>query len=235
MKRLSHPLGEIQVTHKRIRHLYLRLGETPDTLRVSAPLRFGDAEIHAFVSARSEWVRRQREKMARRPTGFDSGTLADQFHLFGRSYRLETAHDPVLRPGKAMVHSVDERLVITTRRNDPSTAWLALREHCRALLDQTLCDRVPHWAERMMLPVPVHRIRRMRTRWGSCNIRDRRIWLNLELVRMPPEVIDLVVVHELAHLFERGHNRRFYAVMDHAYPDWRRWEPALSEYGIIGL
>ena len=87
----------------------------------------------------------------------------------------------------------------------------------------------------MRLPHPETRIRRMSSRWGSCNIRARRIWLTLELIRLPIEAIDLVIVHELAHLIERGHNRRFYAVMDAAWPDWRRWEATLAEYGIIGL
>ncbi|MFO7581180.1 M48 family metallopeptidase, partial [Guyparkeria sp.] len=174
--RIEHPLGEIEVTRKRIRNLYLRLGETPDTLRVSAPSRFGDAEIHAFVSARSGWVRRQREKMNRRPPGFDTGALPDLFHLLGRPHALETAHDPDLHPGKATVSTEGDRLVITSREGDGTSARSALRNHCRDLLSRTMHDRVPFWAERMALPVPEYRIRRMKTRWGTCNIRDRRIW-----------------------------------------------------------
>jgi len=118
---------------------------------------------------------------------------------------------------------------------DPLHARELMRRHCRARLQGVLEQRVPHWAERMALACPETRIRRMKTRWGSCNIRAGRIWLNLELARLPIEAIDLVVVHELAHLIERGHNRRFYSVMDAAYPEWRHWESALTAYGIIGL
>ena len=71
-------------------------------------------------------------------------------------------------------------------------------------------------------------VRRMRSRWGSCNIRARRIWLNLELARRRPEYLEYVVVHEMVHLLERGHNRRFYAFMDMFLPNWRAIRAALN-------
>jgi hypothetical protein len=61
----------------------------------------------------------------------------------------------------------------------------------------------------------------MRTRWGSCNIRARRIWLSLELARKPVECLEYVLVHELVHLLERRHNQRFIAYMDQFLPTWR--------------
>ncbi len=73
----------------------------------------------------------------------------------------------------------------------------------------------------------------MTTRWGTCNVRARRITLNLELARREPELLEYVVVHELAHLIESGHNARFYAVMDRALPDWRLKRRALNEGGIV--
>ncbi len=72
----------------------------------------------------------------------------------------------------------------------------------------------------------------MTTRWGTCNVKARRITLNLELARREPELLEYVVVHELAHLIEAGHNQRFYAVMDRALPDWRLLRKALNEGGI---
>ena len=61
----------------------------------------------------------------------------------------------------------------------------------------------------------------MRTRWGSCNIRERRIWLNLELAKKSRQCIEYVLVHELVHLLERSHNDRFKGLMDNFLPDWR--------------
>lgn len=103
-------------------------------------------------------------------------------------------------------------------------------------LRRDLKRRVPQllasWAPVVGVPVPDFTIRRMTTRWGTCNIAARRITLNLELARREPELLEYVVVHELAHLVERGHNGRFYAVMDRALPEWRLLRKALNHGGI---
>ncbi|MEJ1336322.1 MAG: M48 family metallopeptidase, partial [Candidatus Sedimenticola sp. (ex Thyasira tokunagai)] len=64
-------------------------------------------------------------------------------------------------------------------------------------------------------------IKKMKTKWGSCNVEQRRIWLNLELAKKPPECLEYILVHELVHLIERNHNQRFIEWMDQFLPDWR--------------
>jgi len=64
-------------------------------------------------------------------------------------------------------------------------------------------------------------VRRMKTKWGSCNARAHRIWLNLELAKKPVRCLEYLVVHELAHLVEPDHNSRFIAIMDTHMPKWR--------------
>lgn len=235
IRRLAHPLGEVQVTRKAIRHLYLRLDAESGALRVSAPRRISDVQVLAFIDDRARWIERQRARQAKQPPAFGATTLPDTIHLLGRGHALEQVICPDLPAGRARVTLDADRLRIHCGSDDPQVARLALREHCRGQLREELERRVEPWARSMGLATPIYRIRRMRTRWGTCNIRDRRLWLNLELARMPVEVIDLVVVHELAHLIERGHNARFYRIMTRHYPAWRDWEPELSRYGIIGL
>jgi predicted metal-dependent hydrolase len=94
-------------------------------------------------------------------------------------------------------------------------------EAMRAQLKETVPPLVEYWADRMGLPMPTLAFRRMTTRWGSCNTQTKRITFNLELGRRDPELLEYVVVHELAHLIERGHNARFYEVMDEYLPEWR--------------
>lgn len=64
-------------------------------------------------------------------------------------------------------------------------------------------------------------IKKMRTKWGSCNIEAKRIWLNLELVKKPIECIEFIIVHELVHLLERSHNKIFVNYMNKFMPKWR--------------
>jgi predicted metal-dependent hydrolase len=64
-------------------------------------------------------------------------------------------------------------------------------------------------------------IKKMRTKWGTCNTTAKRIWLNLELAKKPVECIEYIIVHELVHLLERSHNDRFVALMNEHMPKWR--------------
>ena len=70
--------------------------------------------------------------------------------------------------------------------------------------------KIAHWG-----------VKRMKTKWGSCNAESGRIWLNLELAKKPVQCLEYIVVHELAHLVERHHNERFMAIMDQHLPQWR--------------
>ncbi|MBN2176777.1 MAG: M48 family metallopeptidase [Demequinaceae bacterium] len=88
------------------------------------------------------------------------------------------------------------------------------------------------WAPRLGVPVPDFTIRRMTTRWGTCNVQARRITLSLELARREVELLEYVVVHELAHLIERGHGPAFHAIMSQALPEWRLLRKALNEGGL---
>jgi predicted metal-dependent hydrolase len=76
-------------------------------------------------------------------------------------------------------------------------------------------------AERTGSPIAHEAVKRMKTKWGSCNIEARRVWLNLELVKKPPQCLEYVIVHELAHFFERNHSDRFVALLDQKLPLWR--------------
>ena len=218
---------------KRIRHLYLRLDPADGSLRVSAPAGTTDRAIRRFVTSRADWIARQRSRLADRPARLGENALPETLHLLGQTHPVRFSFFFFWCTRHGRVEIRDAAVHVSSR--DSLQARALMRRHCRARLQGVLEQRVPHWAERMALACPETRIRRMKTRWGSCNIRAGRIWLNLELARLPIEAIDLVIVHELAHLIERGHNRRFYSVMDSAYPDWRHWESALTAYGIIGL
>ena len=94
-------------------------------------------------------------------------------------------------------------------------------EHMRAELYERIGPLMAYWADRMKLPQPSFAVRRMRTRWGTCNVQRRHVTVALELARRDDEMLEYVIVHELAHLFEAGHGPAFYAVMDRYLPNWR--------------
>ena len=80
---------------------------------------------------------------------------------------------------------------------------------------------IDKWEPRIGVTVADWRIRRMKTRWGTCNPRARRIWLNSELAKKPVSCLEYVVVHEMIHLLERDHSDRFRRILDRSMPTWR--------------
>jgi hypothetical protein len=117
----------------------------------------------------------------------------------------------------AWIAKHQERIASQPQRLPPGPEAEALRKE----LKRSAPPLVAHWASVMGLATPDIAIRRMTSRWGTCNTQTRRITLNLELAQRDGALLEYVIVHELAHLVERGHNARFYAVMDAHMPDWR--------------
>ena len=69
----------------------------------------------------------------------------------------------------------------------------------------------------------------MKTKWGTCNINKKRVWINLQLAKKPIECLEYVVTHELVHLLERNHTNRFYELLGEYYPEWKVARKILSE------
>jgi predicted metal-dependent hydrolase len=80
---------------------------------------------------------------------------------------------------------------------------------------------VSKWEHRLGVAVPKWTIRKMKTKWGSCNRETHNVWFNLELAKKHPDCLEYIVVHELTHYFEGSHGGRFSTLMDRNLPDWR--------------
>ena len=75
-------------------------------------------------------------------------------------------------------------------------------------------------------------IRKMKTKWGTCNREVKRIWLNTELAKKPFHCIEYIIVHELVHLLERNHNSNFVAYMDRFLPEWKQLKSELNQLPV---
>lgn len=218
---------KIEVTRKEIKHLYIRIDRSDGRIRVSAPRRMSDAAIHEAVHRNRAWIERRRQRIAAlapfRPLVLESGASVP---VFGESKRLEIAEGPGRHCVRLREDGVLEMRVRAGTNRDGRAA--VLDAWYRAQLRYRIAALIRTWEPIMGVSVAECGVRRMRSRWGSCNIRARRIWLNLELARRRPECLEYVVVHEMVHLLERGHNRRFYAFMDAFLPNWRAIRAALN-------
>jgi predicted metal-dependent hydrolase len=210
----------IEVARKAIKHLHLRIYPPDGCIRVSAPLRARDRDVRAFVRAKMPWIRRHLDRIEAQPQPVAFRYATGESHTYwGRTYRLRVVH----RAGRPGIEVRAGRVLeMTVRRG----ATLAQREHLliewyRARLKDALPGLVAKWEAVVGVDVSEARVKRMKTRWGSCNPQARRIWVNLELARRPQHCLDYVIVHEMVHLLERRHNARFHGFMDRFMPGWR--------------
>jgi predicted metal-dependent hydrolase len=95
-------------------------------------------------------------------------------------------------------------------------------------MESLLPGLIARWEQIIGVNVADWGIKKMKTRWGSCNTRARRIWMNLSLIRKPQLCLEYVLVHELVHLLEASHNQRFYALMTQYMPNWREHQLTLE-------
>jgi predicted metal-dependent hydrolase len=133
------------------------------------------------------------------------------------------------RPGRAHVELDHRRLLLYVPEGTGRQARVnVLQQWQRDELRRAVPPLIARWEKEIGRPVTFWGIRRMKTKWGSCNREAARIWLNLELAKKDPACLEYVVVHEMAHLLERGHGERFTSLMDSLLPDWRTRRDTLN-------
>jgi predicted metal-dependent hydrolase len=218
---------QVQVVRKAIKNLHLGVYPPGGRVRVAAPLRVSDDAVRLAVIGKLGWIKRQRARFDAQPRQSEREMVSGESHYFlGRRYRLRV----VERHGATRVVVRNNRtLELQVRRHADAQArervlhrWY--RQHLRELVPPLLTK----WEATLGVQVAVWGIKRMKTRWGTCNADARRIWLNLELAKKPVQCLEYLVVHELTHLLERHHNDRFVLLMDRHLPNWREHRQELN-------
>lgn len=210
----------VQVVRKPIKNLHLGVYPPDGQVRVSAPQHLTDDNIRLAVISRLSWIRKQQAAFQAQPRQSEREMVSGESHyLFGQRYRLEIVerrgcHEVVVKNNSTLQLFVNPGTT-TANRTRVLTEWY--RQQLKARIPALL----EHWEPIIGQQVTAWGVKKMKTKWGSCNIQQRRIWLNLELAKKPSECLEYVVVHELVHLLERHHNDRFKALMDEYLPPWR--------------
>lgn len=219
----------INVTWKNIRNIHLRVCQPDGHVRVSAPQRMSLNAVHAFVASKLEWVVHQRERINAQirppPPQFIDG---EEHPLWGQFYPLN-----IIEKNAAPLATWDARTILLQIRPgmlEVSARGTVLDSMYRAQTKAALPDLMAKWEPKMNVRAKDVQVRKMKSRWGSCNTRTHHIRFSSELAKKPPECLEYVVVHELAHLLEPSHNRRFYTFMDQFMPNWKQCRETLNHF-----
>jgi predicted metal-dependent hydrolase len=217
----------IQIVRKSIKNLHIGVYPPDGYVRVAAPLNLTDDNIRLAVVSRLSWIKKQQAKFQEQPRESKREMVAGESHyIFGHRYRMEV----IERPGHHEVVIINNSTIQLFVNPGTSTKnrTLVLTEWYREQLKSQIPDLLNKWQSIIGEQVADWGIKKMKTKWGSCNIKERRIWLNLELAKKPIECLEYVLVHELVHLLEKHHNERFQAYMDKYLPQWRQCREILN-------
>jgi predicted metal-dependent hydrolase len=217
----------VEIVRKDIKNLHLGVYPPDGRVRVAVPLAVNDDAVRLAVIGKLGWVKRQRAKFAAQSRQSRREMISGESHYYlGRRYRLRVVeHDEanrVVLRNKSTLELQVRRKTSAEQRERVLQRWY--RSQLRLLIPPLL----EKWEARLGVQAAQWGIKRMKTKWGSCNVGARRIWLNLELAKKPARCLEYLVVHELVHLLERHHNDRFTAIMDKSLPQWRLYRDELN-------
>jgi hypothetical protein len=209
----------IDVVYKDIKNLHIGVYPPLGRVRVAAPDRLDEEQIRLAVIQRLPWIKRQRQQLKDAARQSSREMLTGESHyVWGARHRLKV----VERPGRAHVEADRDHLLLYVPEGTNTDARLRLLQGWqRTQLRAAVPGLIERWEPIIGKRVPRWTIRRMKTKWGSCNRETGHILLNLELVKKHPRCLEYIVVHEMTHLLERNHGERFTRLMDGFMPDWR--------------
>lgn len=225
-------LGDItsEVIFKNIRNIHLSVYPPAGKVRISAP-EFMDLEtIRVFAVSRLSWIKKQRRKiMEQERETLREYTERESHFVWGKRYLLivrESENPPAveLTPRNMILHM--------RPGTDDKKKTKIVEEWYRRQLRVSTATLLAKWEPVMGVKVVKLFVRRMKTRWGSCNHTARTIRLNTDLSKKPPESLEYIIIHELAHLIEPSHNNRFIALMDKYMPNWHVYRDQLNRLPV---
>jgi predicted metal-dependent hydrolase len=217
---------EVDVVRKNIKNINLAV-YPPGRVRVAVPLRLNDEAVRLAVIAKLGWIKRQQAKFEGQERQSAREYLSGESHYYqGDRYLLNVSYHDA--PPKIVIRNKTTLDLIVRPGSDTAYREQVLIAWYRQELKRLIPPLIQKWEPIMGVKVAEWGVKQMKTKWGTCNITARRIWLNLELVKKKPQCLEYVVVHEMVHLLERYHNERFTAYMTKFLPQWQFLRDALN-------
>jgi predicted metal-dependent hydrolase len=217
----------VQIVRKAIKNLHLGVYPPYGRVRVAAPLAVSNESVRLAVVGKLGWIKRQQARFKAQPRQSEREMGSGESHYFlGRRYRLRVAKCDVVPAARLRGNSTLElqvRAEMSVRQREG-----VLHQWYRQQLKARVPALLEKWQPLLGVQAAGWGIKKMKTKWGTCNIEARRIWLNLELAKKPVRCLEYILVHELTHLIERKHNDRFVSLMNKHLPQWRLYRQELN-------
>lgn len=205
-------------------HLYVK--PPNGSVMVSAPLTISDEAIERFVRTKVSWIKKQIAKFDNQSRQSEREYVSGEtLFVWGKQYYLQIEYG-----NKNSIVLSGDKAVLTVRKGSTADQRENLvREWYRELLKTEIARLLPKWEKITDLKATGWQTKYMTTRWGTCNPKTGKIWINLQLAKKTPECLEYIILHELIHLVEKTHNERFVSLMDMYMPMWREVKATLND------
>ena len=217
----------VRIAKKAIKNMHLYVKPPLGHVEVSAPEHMSDASIAMFIRTRIGWIKKQQEKFRDQlRVSAREYVSGETLYVWGKQYFLKVEYG---NRGNSLVLSGDKAILTVRQESTPEQRENFVNEWYRELLKAEIAKRLPKWEGITGLHSTGWQTKYMTTRWGTCNTRTGKIWLNLQLAKKPFECLDYVLLHELAHLRVKDHGAEFIAILDKFMPSWREVKKMLND------
>jgi len=217
----------VNVVRKDIKNLHLGVYPPEGRVRVAAPLRVDDEAVRLAVISKLAWIRRQQNRFQfQERQSAREYVFRESHYYFGQRYLMNIIEQK--GPARVVVRNQTTIDLYIPKGADISKREQILIAWYRKELKALIPPMIEKWEKIIDVKVADWGVRKMKTKWGSCNIEAGRIWLNLELAKKPVQCLEYIIVHEMLHLLERHHNDRFIELMDRFMPQWKLYRDELN-------
>ena len=213
-------MGSIEYTveYKKVKTLRLTVYPPDGRLKITVPFGTAPEFIKQFVASKIQWIEKHRKKFIGRSK--ISGPLRNNsaVYVWGKAYRLEL----IERRGHPKIIIEDASMKMYIRPLSPKSKMQELLDAWyRRIIKEAAPVIIKKWEEIIGVEVKKLFVRKMKSHWGSCNHIKKTLRLNTELVKRDPMCLEYVIVHEMLHIIEKGHNRNYYRLLNRHFPEWK--------------
>lgn len=216
----------VDVVYKNIKNMHISVYPPIGRVRVAAPERLDEEAIRLAIVQRLPWIKKQREQLQAAQRQSEREMVTGESHyVWGQRLRLKL----IEITGRPHVDILGSRLQLSLPAGSDSLhRRKVLEAWYRKQLKAAIPPLIERWEPVIGQKVDGWTVRRMKTKWGSCNPDSANLWFNIELAKKHPSCLEYIVVHEMTHFHERTHNDRFVELMDKYLPTWRATRDELN-------
>lgn len=221
---------EIHVYKKNIKNIYLRIDRNKN-ITISAPLEISDNYIDNFIFSKLKWIDKKINninnnrfiKEYKYINGENHYYLGQEYKLFIISKNILMKDEKAFIKNKLLIVELSNKKAYSKQRTEKVIYTFYKKE-----LEKIIRIYIKKWETKLKLSVSELRFKKMKTKWGTCNVLNKRLWFNTELIKRESKIIELVVLHEMAHLIEANHSIKFYNILDKNMFDWKDRQKLLN-------